>query len=151
MKTHAAKAINISYLSISEDPITDEIQAPQAGFIDRSGVFLIRDNAHFSFHVSETFAPHFTLVKGLIEFNRPKDLLFTYDRVDKRIEIKIIRQQLESLAQFLHSVNEWLTQELRFKTQLKVVLDFEDRYRKERDLIYNGLNHSIRGSVKSSE
>jgi len=97
---------------------------------------------HFSFSLSEEFKKNFVLIKGLIEFLRSKNFSFEYNFAQKAIETDIEVSQLEDLRAFLHDVSIWLRQEIKFKETLKVILDFENRYKVAKAEVYALLKNS---------
>ena len=76
------------------------------------------------------------MIKGLLEFHRSRHFSFEYNFAQKTIEADIEVSQLEDLRAFLHDVSIWLTQEIKFKETLKIILDFENQYKVARSLVY---------------
>jgi len=92
-----------------------------------------------SFSLSEEFKQHFVLIKGLIEFNRSKDFSFEYNRAQRTFETDVDAGQLNDLQVFFENILTWLNQELTFKSALKVVIEFENRYKKAQAEAYAEL------------
>jgi hypothetical protein len=81
----------------------------------------------------------FILLRGLIEFHRPANFFFTYDRAERTIVADFRESEFETVKEFFHDVTRWLATELRFKSALKKIIDFESLYRAERSSLYELL------------
>jgi hypothetical protein len=79
------------------------------------------------------------LLRGLIEFHRPANFFFTYDRAERTLVADFRESEFETLKEFFHEVTGWLATELGFKSALKKIIDFESRYRAERNSLYGSL------------
>jgi hypothetical protein len=101
-----------------------------------------KTKVHFSFSLSEEFRKNFVMIKGLIEFHRSKNFSFEYNFAQKAIETDIEVSQVEDLRAFLHDVSIWLRQEIKFKETLKIILDFENRYKVAKAEVYALLKNS---------
>ena len=106
------------------------------GFYIPSTAFGYNDRVSLAFQVKEAFAAHFILIKGLIEFNRSKDLKFAFDRDEKSFEIDLEAAQLDTLNDFLAHIHGLLQKEIQFKAVLKKVIAFENQYKALRDEVY---------------
>ena len=123
------------------------ISAADSSFIEnvlfnKVSPLFYKTRMHFSFSLSEEFKKNFVLIKGLIEFHRSKNFSFEYNFAQKAIETDIEVSQLEDLRAFLHDVSIWLRQEIKFKETLKVILDFENRYKVAKAELYALLKNS---------
>lgn len=92
-----------------------------------------------SIQIAEKFRKHFALIRGLMEFHRPKHFSFEYQFSQKTLEIDIEGKQLTELLIFFDLILTLITEEIRFKGALKLVLEFEDRYKKAQSEIYAQL------------
>ena len=101
-----------------------------------------KTRVHFSFSLSDEFKKNFVMIKGLIEFHRSRNFSFEYNSGQKVIETDIEVSQLEDLRAFLNDVSIWLKQEIKFKETLKVILDFEHRYKVAKSEVYALLKNS---------
>ena len=95
-----------------------------------------KTRVHLSLALSEEFKKNFVMIKGLIEFHRSRHFSFEYSFSRKTIETDIEVTQLEDLRAFLHDVSIWLTQEIKFKETVKIILDFENQYKVASSLVY---------------
>ena len=91
---------------------------------------------HLQFSISERYRSQYVMIKGLIEFHRPKRFSFNYSAPPRVIEIDVDVKQLDELTLFLARVLVWLQRENQFRLALKIALEFESRYRLERDSVY---------------
>lgn len=118
VKDTATQSLIVNALPPIENPLFDQISP-----------LYYKTRVRLSLSLSEEFKKHFVLVKGLIEFHRSKHFSFEYQPSYKIIEIDIEIEQLEELQQFFGNVLTWTNQEISFKRALKLVLDFENRYK----------------------
>ncbi len=105
------------------------------------------EQLHISYRVREKYVPQFILIRGLIEFHRPAELQFAYDRENNTFEAIFQERHLNTLNRFLERVAVWVDQEISFKTHLKQILAFEDEYRARLNAIYasqNGTTYNAR-------
>ncbi|HEY5748130.1 MAG TPA: hypothetical protein VIU12_18795 [Chryseolinea sp.] len=106
------------------------------GFYIPSTTFAYNDRVSLAFRVKEAFAANFILIKGLIEFNRAKELKFAFNRDEKSFEIDLEAAQLDVLNDFLGHIHALLQKEIQFKAVLKKVIAFENQYKALRDVVY---------------
>jgi len=105
-------------------------------FYAPSAAFGYNQRVSITFGVKEAFAPHFILIKGLIEFNRSKALKFGFNREERSFEIDVAIAQLPVLSAFLKNIHAQLQKEIQFKAVLKKVIAFENQYKALRDDVY---------------
>jgi hypothetical protein len=130
-ETFLAPAKNVEAVSTDVDFVFE-----QNGFHTPSTAFRYNDRLSLSFRVKEGFASHFILIKGLIDFNRSKDLKFAFHRDEKSFEIDLEATQLDALNNFLAHIHTLLQKEIQFKAVLKKVIAFENHYKALRDIVY---------------
>lgn len=120
--------------SSKAEAIVNELKA-EIEFADSANAFIYNNRIRVSFGagVNEKL---FVLLKGLIEFHRPKNFLFSYDRAGKNIEADVHETDYQAFRNFLANVNLWLKNELSFRTALKNALAFEAKYKAERATVY---------------
>jgi hypothetical protein len=135
----------LPYLQISETPTMHRqvLESNEArnmpSFLSRVNRLEYRDKVQYTFSVSERFSSHFVLIKGLIDFHRPNDINFSFNRQEKSIEVRTHLHNVDFLFQFLQKVQEWLVKEMQFKLALKKIIQFETQYHAKRTSIYNSL------------
>lgn len=103
-------------------------------------VFYYKESARLQFAVTDSLSPHFILIKGLIEFNRSREMKFTFDRDKKAFTVDLAVAQLEELNKMISRVYELVLSELRFKAALRRAIQFEARYKAEAVQVYNFAN-----------
>jgi hypothetical protein len=107
-------------------------------FVESPTVFFYNNRIRLTISI-RTSLSEFILLKGLIEFHRSKNFIFTYNKTDQTIEADFQEKEFDAFRSFLKSVSTWLQAEAKFKATLKGILDFEARYRQERNAIYSTL------------
>jgi len=111
------------------------------GLFQEVSSFHYKKRIRTSFKIHDEFESDFILIKGLMEFYRPKEFIFSYDRKERSIGIDIKDDQLEQLSVFLSRIVHWTNQEKRFRHALKVAIEFENRYKLERENLYQTLRN----------
>ncbi|HTF18847.1 MAG TPA: hypothetical protein VK658_12285 [Chryseolinea sp.] len=116
--------------------------SPEGSFYQGTSQLKYGDKAKFSFAVTESYRAHFILIKGLLEFHRAPEFVFSFNKQDNTFEVTSvfagISQPLDELNKFLKKIAVWLDQELSFKRQLKEMMAFEREYRAKLAKVYSG-------------
>ena len=107
--------------------------------IHSATVFFYNGRVRLNVTLQTANQSEFALVKGLIEFHRSKNFVFTYNRVENNFEIDIFESEFETLRAFLSNVSSWLSGELNFKRALKSAIAFEARYKEESKTFYQSI------------
>ncbi len=110
------------------------------GLFDKVSSIYNEERVRLILSVSEEFSSDFALVRGLIEFNRPRHLAFEYNQELRTVEADIRSNRLGELEQFLSLVFDLMVRERRFRGDLKRAIEFENRSRLERERIYANLS-----------
>lgn len=105
--------------------------------------FYYNTRIRLSFSVSETYKSQYVLIRGMIEFHRPKHFVFSYNKEQRLIEIDINVNELGELELFLSKVLVWLKKENQFRFALKIALEFETRYKLENERVYELMKNTI--------
>lgn len=109
----------------------------EKGFYTPSALFYYEDRARLTLTLRAPYATHFVLAKGLLEFHRSKDFLFTFNRNERTIDVGIHNRDIKKLQEFLLQVTLWLDKEIQFKSVLKDVLKFERTYKEKMKEVYS--------------
>lgn len=116
---------------IKSDPFNDVAQ------------FYYNGRTRMSFHIADAYKPNFVLLRGLIEFHRPRWAAFQYDKKQHRIDTDISVDQVDQLTTFLSMVTLTLKKEIQFQYALKRAIEFEKRSKLEGDGIYSVLKSFV--------
>jgi len=109
------------------------------GFLEHTGTLAYVNRVRLTFRISKPFQIQVGLLKGLLDFNRPKGFLFTLNRADNTISADASSRQQAELVSFLIHIQTLVEKELAFKNHLKRILVFEETYRKAKAQAYDGL------------
>ena len=134
VNTGSENLSNHSLISVADSTVIENV------LFSKVSPLFYKTRVHFSFSLSGEFKKNFVLIKGLIEFHRSRNFSFEYNFAQKAIETDIEIRQLEDLRAFLHDVSIWLRQEIKFKETLKIIIDFENRYKVAKAEVYALLN-----------
>jgi hypothetical protein len=132
------KGSTINGLNAKNESVTSEFKNAIL-VLDIKRAFLHKQSVKLDLSLSPDFQSYFILLKGLIEFHRPRNFKFFFNREGQSVSIEIDLNEINLLRQFLSDISLWLVRELKFKAELKKVLAFEARYKVEKALIYQGV------------
>ena len=131
---------------VSHEPLPVENQSrnllPEEtfkGFLNHTGSLLYANRIRLTFKASAHHAANLGLLKGLIDFHRPKGFSCTLNRADHTISADVPYAQQELLISFLDRIKALLEKELAFKKHLKKILLFEDTIKQATAQAYAGL------------
>lgn len=120
----------------------NELVLPDGAFYKSESQLRYGDKVKFSFSIKDTYRSHFILIKGLLEFHRAPEFVFSFNKHDGTFDVATpssgISQPLEELNRFLKKIATWLDQEISFKKQLKDMMAFEHEYRAKLAKVYAG-------------
>ncbi|MEO5980623.1 MAG: hypothetical protein ABIS36_11285 [Chryseolinea sp.] len=111
----------------------------KSGFFKLSSLFYYADRIKISFTLNESYAAHYVLVKGLLEFHRSKDYKITYKSEEKTFDLSVGSNLLDGAHQFLENVTVWVDHELDFKLKLKKIIEFESDYKRQAAEVYRSI------------
>src|SRR5436190_5901239 len=107
-------------------------------FVQSSSALVYNTRVRLNFNV-EASLKDFIQIKGLIEFHRSSKFLFNYNSVERSIEADFPESDFPALKKFLENVANWFSSERQFKSALKSVIEFEAKYKTERELLYASI------------
>lgn len=120
------------------NPLVDaRIFYNEQGFYVPSALFYYEDRVRITLTLRAPYETHYVLVKGLLEFHRLKDFLFTFNRNERTIDVGIHKKDIKKLHEFLFQVSLWLDKEIQFKSVLKDILKFERVYKEKMKEVYS--------------
>ena len=108
-------------------------------FYYHHNAFYYKNRARLQFNVTNEFLSQFVLIRGLIEFIRPKHLRFTFTPDRKSMEIDLEVSEFDELNLLFRRVYSELRKEIRFKAALKRAIAFDQAYQRERAEIYQAV------------
>jgi hypothetical protein len=104
-----------------------------------------RERLRITLEVSEHFKNKMALIRGIVEFNRSSRFLFRYDLNKRTIETDIHPANVDALKSFFTDILKLIEDEIQFKKALKVVIAFENEYKKLSTNVYAVLNAATSG------
>jgi hypothetical protein len=105
------------------------------------GIFLV-DRYAITFRLSDKFADHFVLLRGLLEFSRPKTLEITPNATNKTFHVEFSETQADHFVTHLDTVLGWLIKEIKFKESLRALITFEKKVKREQAILYANMRQS---------
>ena len=119
------------------------------GLFHNVSAFYYKERVRWTFFVADKFKADFSLIRGLVEFHRPQSLVFNFDRKSKSVGIDIEQVELDDLQAFLSRVLDWFVQEKQFRQALRMVIEFENRSRQERNSVYAILRNTTAAMARA--
>lgn len=103
----------------------------------------LTDRVIIKFELSNDYREHFVLLRGLLEFSRPKGIAISAHNSEKNFELHIGNDQAAAVISYLHIILQSFIKEINFKKALKSVLVFEQTVKQQQAKLYNTLKVSI--------
>ena len=104
-----------------------------------AGKLFQHDRLVLKFGLTEQYTGNFVLLRGLIEFSRPKEISITSDRINKSFELELNTSETQIIQEYLEKIFKWLLKEIKFKAVLKEVIELQNRVRAEQDILYSKM------------
>ncbi len=104
-------------------------------------IFLV-DRYDITFTLSNKFAEHFVLLRGLLEFSRPKTIRIISSPIDKSFHVEFSENEADHLVIHMETVLNWLVKEIKFKESLRTLINFEEKMKREQARLYANLKLS---------
>ena len=101
------------------------------------------DESIVTFTLRDAYKNSFILLRGLLEFSRPKGIQISSNFTDRTFQVRIPAGQAGTVTQHLHTISGWLLREIRFKTSLKAIMGFENRVRQIQANLYRELSIAL--------
>lgn len=96
-----------------------------------------------TFVLNESYRDKFALLRGLLEFSRPKGITISANRLDRTFQLQVSPDQVDRIKEYLETILNLLAEEIRFKASLKSVIAFENKVRLEQEKVYEALWASV--------
>src|SRR5688572_7296272 len=104
-----------------------------------AGKLFVSNKYLITVKLTEQFASNFVLLRGLLEFSRPKDIIISSQAKDQTFEIEVLETQANYLLSYIETIIGWLIKEIKFKSALKAIISFENRVKQEQAILYSSM------------
>ena len=108
---------------------------------EADAIFLV-DRYNLTFTLSNKFAEHFVLLRGLLEFSRPKTIRIVSSPIDKSFHVEFSENEADHLVTHMETILTWLVKEIKFKESLSALINFEEKMKREQARLYANLKLS---------
>lgn len=82
------------------------------------------------------YSNSFVLLRGLLEFSRPKAIRLVANTNERTFQFEISESQRDYFNSYLETIVGWLIKEIKFKETLRVIINFEEKVRKQQAVLY---------------
>lgn len=114
----------------------------QNNALELGEINISKEKLNLSINLTPAFTKHFILVKGLLEFHRPKEFRFSYVKENNTVAVQILSSEIAAFKKFVRFVNDLVIKELAFRKALKRVIAFEEQQKAAARNIYRDLLYS---------
>jgi hypothetical protein len=97
------------------------------------------DRTIVKFKLSGIYRDHFVLLRGLMDFSRPKRISLSFNNSERTLELFAGTDQAAAVTEYLELILKLLIQEIKFKKSLKAIIRFEEAVRVEQSTLYRDL------------
>jgi hypothetical protein len=108
-----------------------------------AGEIFQADQVIVKFRLEDLYQDQFVLLRGLLEFSRPKEISISSNKGEKSFQFQIGRDKVLAISTYLDKIIDLFVKEIRFKESLKAVIRFEQATRVEQTRLYRELRTTI--------
>ena len=101
------------------------------------------DQVIVKFSLRDLYQDQFVLLRGLLEFSRPKEISISSNNSEKTFQLHIGKDKVSAITAYMERILDLLVKEIRFKESLKAVIRFEQATRLEQSRLYRELQTTI--------
>jgi hypothetical protein len=101
------------------------------------------DQVIVKFSLRDLYQDQFVLLRGLLEFSRPKEISISSNNSEKTFQLHFGRDKVLAITTYLDKILALFAKEIRFKESLKAVIRFEQATRLEQSRLYRELRTTI--------
>jgi hypothetical protein len=124
---------------VIERLVKNELLAIKSISVSKADAIFLVNRYEITFSLSNKFAEHFVLLRGLIEFSKPKTIRITASRTDNTFHLSFSEGEADHFVAHLEKILDWLVREIRFKKSLKALVTFEKKVKREQEILYANL------------
>lgn len=107
------------------------------------GNLYLYDRIVLKFSLSDDFANHFILLRGLLCFGKPPHVLVVAEPADRTFTIEVTSVYAENVIVYFREIFTWLAKEIKFKVALREVIRLQREAQKIQQEAFEGLYASV--------
>jgi hypothetical protein len=107
-------------------------------FLSAGNIFQV-NHVIVRFKLSSAYHDRFILLRGLLEFSRPKNISISTNTAEKTFELRVSDDQVQFIRTYLDTILSLLVKEIKFKASLNSVLKFEQSFKSQQSKLYEEL------------
>jgi hypothetical protein len=107
-----------------------------------AGKLFVSNKYLITVKLTEQFATNFVVLRGLLEFSRPKNITMSSRTKDQTFEIELLETHADHFLTYIQTILGWLINEIKFKQALKAIIKFENRVKQEQAILYSNMRSS---------
>lgn len=110
--------------------------------VAKADAIFLFDRYNITFTLSNKFAGHFVLLRGLLEFSRPRTIKISANASDKTFHVELSENEADYFVSYVETILKSLLKEIKFKESLRALINFEQKVKREQVLLYANLKLS---------
>ena len=119
--------------------VKNELLAIKSLSVAKADAIFLLDRYDITFTLSNKFSGHFVLLRGLLEFSRPKSIRITSSSIDKSFHVEFSENDADRIVTYLETILKWLVKEINFKVSLRTIINFQEKMKREQSILYANL------------
>ena len=110
--------------------------------VSKADEIFLFDRYNITFTLSDKFANHFVLMRGLLEFSRPGKIKIISNVNDRSFHVDISERDADDLLTHLEITLNALVKEIKFKESLRALINFEEKVKQGQARLFASLRQS---------
>lgn len=108
-----------------------------------AGRILGSNQLYAKFRLRQDYQDSFVLLRGLLEFSRPKEIAVSANSPERSFEVWLPEDQAPRILAYFETIITRLLREIRFKASLKMIVKYEAKVKQEQARLYEALRVSV--------
>lgn len=110
--------------------------------VAKADAIFLFDRYDLTFTLTKKYAGHFVLLRGLLEFSRPRTIKINSNTSDKSFRVEFSEKEADHIVSYIEAMLNSLLKEIKFKDSLRTLINFEQKVKREQALLYANLKLS---------
>lgn len=122
--------------------IKHDLLSVKALSVAKADAIFLFDRYDLTFTLTNKYAGYFVLLRGLLEFSRPRTIRINHSTGDKSFRIEFSEKEADHIVSYIETMLNSLLKEIKFKESLRALINFEQKVKREQALLYTNLKLS---------
>ena len=122
--------------------VTRDLLTVKSQSVAKADAIFPLDRYNITFTLPNKYTDHFVLLRGLLEFSRPRTIKIISSALDRSFYVEFSENQAEHFVTYLETILNSLVKEIKFKESLRALIIFEEKVKLEQAVLYANLKLS---------